>query len=103
MRLDDKGKIIIPVMKMNETSPINTIADEITTELCAEVNKKAAAVAPQLHILNPNEAAVIFYHEIMWYIFSKLESDKVVQMPAILKGEEVGSEHLRDITFIRLD
>lgn len=100
---DDKGKIIIPVMTMNETSPINTIADEITTELCAEVNKKAAAVAPQLHILNPNEAAVIFYHEIMWYIFSKLESDKVVQMPAILKGEEVGSEHLRDITFICLD
>ncbi len=39
----------------------------------------------------------------MCYIFSKLESDKVVQMPAILKGEEVGSEHLRDITFIRLD
>ncbi len=100
---DTNGKITVPVLRMSESNPINNVANEIAKALTDKVKATAPELSRQLHLKSADEAAVIFYHEVMWDMLAKLVSDKIVEMPAILKGEETGSEHLRDITFIRLD
>ena len=38
----------------------------------------------------------------MWDLLALLESNRLIEKPAILKGEEVGAEHFSDISFIVL-
>lgn len=38
----------------------------------------------------------------MWDLFALIESNGLIEKPAILKGEEVGAKHFSDISFIVL-
>lgn len=39
----------------------------------------------------------------MWDLLDILETEKMISMPLILKGEEVGKQHFGDICFIVMD
>lgn len=100
---DASGKISVPVLRSGEVSPMNQLADNITTQLSNAIKEKVGVLKKKFGLSNVNEAAVIFYHEVMWDLLSKLEQNNVIVLPAILKGEEVGKAHFNEIMFIRLE
>lgn len=100
---DASGNLTVPILRSSDVSSINQLADSITTQLSNAIKEKVGVLQKDFGLSNVNEAAVIFYHEAMWDLLSKLEQNSVIVMPAILKGEEVGKNHFNEIMFIRLE
>lgn len=100
--VDSKGNPTIPVLKSGNGDEIDTLCNEITSQLSDAVKKYAPTIASAYKISSHDEASVIFYHEVMWDLLSLLTSNHLIEKPAILKGEEVGTSHFADISFITI-
>ena len=100
---DEKGNILIPVLHRNNNDHIDSLCRAITTNLSNSVKAHCVSWSKAHNIASQQLGQVIFYHEVMWDLLDILESKKIISMPAILKGEEVGKEHFGDICFIVLD
>lgn len=100
---DDKGNILIPVMHVNSNDRIDILCKSITGKLSDAVKKYCETWRCGYNIASDRLAQIIFYHEVMWDLLDILESQGLVTMPAILKGEETGKEHFGDICFIVID
>lgn len=100
---DNNGNILIPVIRRNNKDNIDLICQAITTNLSNAVKNHCVSWSKAHNIASLKLGQIIFYHEVMWDLLDILESKKIITMPAILKGEEVGKEHFGDICFIVLD
>lgn len=100
--VDSEGQPIIPVISCGNKDEIDVLCDEIATHISDAIKNHASSISSNYNITSIEEATVIFYHEVMWDIMSILESKGLIEKPAILKGEEVGTEYFSDISFIVL-
>lgn len=100
--VDSDGQPAIPVIVSGNKDEIDVLCDEITTLISDAIKNRASSISSNYNIISIEEATVIFYHEVMWDLLSILESKGIIEKPAILRGEEVGSEHFSDISFIVL-
>ncbi|WP_303644693.1 hypothetical protein [Bacteroides caecimuris] len=98
--VDKEGHVSVPVIYSGNGDKIDNLCDKITKVIAEAVKKHCISFANEYHIGSQEEAEVIFYHEVMWDLLSILEDTHLIEKPAILKGEEVGKEHFKDITFI---
>lgn len=98
--VNSDGQPVIPVIKHGNKDQADLLCDEIATIVSGAVNEYAGKIASTYNIPSQQDAAVIFYHEVMWDLRSLLLSNGIIHKPAILNGEEVGPEHFSDITFI---
>lgn len=102
--VDPKGRITVPVIHYGNGDPIDVLCLEITTELSDAVKRYCSSTWAQSHDLESEDIAeVIFYHEVMWDLLDRCEAEAIVTRPAILAGEETGSQHFGDITFIVIE
>lgn len=100
---DENGNILIPVIHANNNDSVDILCKSITDKLSDAVKQHCASWSPAYGITSERLGQVIFYHEVMWDLLDILESKKLISMPAILKGEEVGKQHFGDICFIVID
>lgn len=98
--VDSTGQINIPVIKIGNRDEIDILCENITSQISNAIKNYAPKIADAYNIQSPEEASVIFYHELMWDLLYLLESNGIIEKPAILKGEEVGAEYFSDISFI---
>lgn len=101
--VDSNGNPTIPVIRRGNQDEIDKLCSEITEQISQDVKAYAPIISSSYNIPSPEEAIVIFYHEVMWDLLTLMESKGIIEKPAILKGEEVGSERFSDITFIVID
>ena len=100
--VDSDGNPTIPVLITGNDDEIDTLCNEIATQLSDAVKTYSSNIASSYNISTPDEASVIFYHEVMWDLLSLLKKNRLIEKPAILNGEEVGPSHYSDISFIVL-
>lgn len=100
--VDSEGQPTIPIIKSGNRDEIDVLCDEIASNISSVIKSHSALFASKYDIATQQEAQVIFYHEVMWDLLALLESNRLIEKPAILKGEEVGAEHFSDISFIVL-
>jgi hypothetical protein len=100
--VDSEGKPTIPMIKNGKRDAIDVLCDEIASTISSVIKSHSSMFASKYNIASRQEAQVIFYHEVMWDLLALLESNGLIEKPAILKGEEVGTEHFSDISFIVL-
>lgn len=93
------GSINIPVLHPGNVDTIDMLCDEITRALALAARNHVSAKYHDLSVSN-DEMLVMFYHEVMWDLLEKLEQTHLIEKPDILKGKEVGKEHIVDISFI---
>lgn len=101
--IDEKGNILIPVLRIKSKDKIDSLCNKITTTLSDAVKKYCSLWYQKYNIPYEKLGQVIFYHEVMWDLLGILEAQNIISMPPILKGEEVGKEHFGDICFIVID
>lgn len=100
--VDSEGQPTIPVIISGNQDEIDVLCDEITKHISNAIKNHGPNISSNYNITSIEEATVIFYHEVMWDLLSIMESKRLIEKPAILKGEEVGAEHFSDISFIVL-
>lgn len=100
--VDSDGQPTIPIIKNGNKDEIDVLCDEIASSISSAVKSHSSMFASKYDIASQQEAQVIFYHEVMWDLLALLESNGLIDKPAILKGEEVGPKHFSDISFIVL-
>ena len=100
---DEKGNILIPILHKNNNDNIDNLCRSITNKLSDAVKKYCSAWNTAHNITSERVGQIIFYHEVMWDLLDILESKRMIAMPAILKGEEVGRQHFGSICFIVID
>lgn len=100
--VDSEDQPTIPIIKSGNRDEIDVLCDEIASNISSVIKSHSALFASKYDIATQQEAQVIFYHEVMWDLLALLESNGLIEKPAILKGEEVGAEHFSDISFIVL-
>lgn len=100
---DEKGNIQIPILHKNNNDNTDNLCRSITNKLSDAVKKYCSAWNTAHNITSERVGQIIFYHEVMWDLLDILESKRMIAMPAILKGEEVGKQHFGSICFIVID
>lgn len=100
--VNSNGHPSIPIIKKGNHDEIDVLCNDITTQISNAVKNYSHTIASTYDITTQEEASVIFYHEVMWDLLALMETKGLIKKPAILKGEEVGTEHFSDITFIVL-
>lgn len=99
---DEDGNILIPVIRTGCKNSIDTLCNNIATQLSDAVKTYCRSWSKSHNLSSEKLGQIIFYHEIMWDLLDILETKGMISMPPILKGEEVGAEHFGDISFIVL-
>lgn len=100
---DTDGNLTVPVIRRNSGDPVDSLCVAIATTISDAV-KRHCTHWPHTHGINDQDLAqVIFYHEVLWDLLDLCESGRIISVPAILKGQEVGRHHFGDITFIVLN
>ena len=97
---DENGNILIPIMQVGSHDNIDILCNSITNKLSDAVKIYCKTWSKSHNIPSEKLGQIIFYHEVMWDLLEIMESKKLISMPPILKGEEVGKEHFGDICFI---
>lgn len=100
---DEKGNILIPILYKNSNDNIDSLCKSITNKLSDAVKKYCSVWHTAHNISSERVGQIIFYHEVMWDLLDILESRRLISMPGILKGEQVGKQHFGDICFIVID
>jgi len=97
---DTNGKLIIPILYVDEDNEINRLTDTLSSQISDAVKAQSAEIRTQFSLADDKEAAVIYYHEIMWDILALLERDGVISKPSILKGDDTDISHLSQVMFV---
>ena len=97
---DTEGNLTLPVIHINRDDRLNQLADSILTPLVDAVNSHMPRFAPAYGLKDEAQAAVIFYHELMWDVLSLLSERGIVACPDILTGRSTDPKHLHDVTFV---
>lgn len=100
---DENGNILIPVLHAHNNDNIDVLCRTITDKLSNAVKNYCSSWYVAHDIPSERLGQIIFYHEVMWDLLDILETEKMISMPLILKGEEVGKQHFGDICFIVMD
>ena len=100
---DENGNILIPMIHANNNDNIDVLCKKITDKLSNAVKSYCSTWYASHNIPSEKLGQIIFYHEVMWDLLEIIESNKLISMPPILKGEEVGKQHFGDICFIVID
>lgn len=100
---DENGNILIPVIHANNNDNIDVLCKTITDKLSNAVKSYCSTWYTSHNIPSEKLGQIIFYHEVMWDLLEIIEAKKMISMPPILKGEEVGKQHFGDICFIIID
>lgn len=100
---DDNGNILIPVIHAHNNDSIDILCKRITDRLSNAVKSYCSTWYRTHDIPSERLGQIIFYHEVMWDLLEILEARKMISMPPILKGEEVGKQHFGDICFIVIE
>lgn len=96
---DTSGKFTIPVLHADEDNEINRLTDTLSTQISDAVKAQSDEIKTLFNLADDKEAAVIYYHEIMWDILALLERDGIVCKPAILQGDDTDISHLGQVMF----
>lgn len=97
---DADGNLAIPVLYVDEDNEINSLIDTISSQISDAVKAQSTKIMSMFSLADDKEAAVIYYHEIMWDILALLERDGVISKPAILKGSDIDISHIGQVSFI---
>ena len=97
---DTNGKLTIPVLYVDQDNEINRLTDTLSSQISDAVKAQSGEIKTQFSLADDKEAAVIYYHEIMWDILALLERDGVISKPAILTGDDTDISHLGQVMFI---
>lgn len=97
---DTLGNLTLPVIHIGQDNRMNRAADGILTPLVDAVKSRMFRFAKAYGIANEEQAAIIFYHELMWDVLDLLTERGIITCPAILTGQSSDPRHLRDVTFV---
>lgn len=97
---DAQGNLTLPVIHLGQDNRLNRAADHIVTSLVDAVKSHTSRFASAYDIANEEQAAIIFYHELMWDVLDLLTERGIITCPAILTGQSSDPKHLRDVTFV---
>lgn len=100
---DEKGNIQVPVLQKGDNGSLDLFCRSITDRLSQAVKTHCILWNKTHGIASEKPGQIIFYHEVMWDLLDILEAKRMILMPPILRGEEVGKQHFGDICFIVLD
>lgn len=100
---DTLGNLTLPVLHTGQDNRLNRAADRILTPLVEAVKSHMPRFAPAYGLTDQKQAAIIFYHELMWDVLDLLTERGILTCPAILTGQSSDPKHLRDVTFVTLE
>lgn len=97
---DADGKLTVPVLYVDQDNEINRLTDTLSSQISDAIKTQSSEIRSLFSLADDKEAAVIYYHEIMWDILALLERDGVISKPAILTGDDTDISHLGQVMFI---
>ncbi len=100
---DQEGRILVPVITEGSGDTIDTLCRDICVRIADAVKAHSAGFMERYGVADKQEAEVIFYHEVLWYLLDACEDSGLIAKPDILKADnEAPKTDFARITFIVL-
>jgi hypothetical protein len=88
--LNAEGTLTIPVIDENYNNKIYRLSDLISGKICLQLTRNPVfkEIIGDLKIVDPEQATIIVYHEVMWDLLSLMIKNKIVTEPKINSEED---------------
>ena len=95
---DDKGNLLIPIIKKEE-SDFHRLINALKMTISTGLKNNVGTLLADYGIKNEKLGIVILYHEVMWDIIDLLIKEQGLIIPEIVKDDKANKIQLKNVSF----